>query len=205
MSHPTCHLLSLLSQKPGPSSSSACSPPRAPWPLVCSLPARLALASASAEGLASSGLGWSLCALAPWWGLGASLGAASAHGRPLSLSGKPRRLGAAAPAAGHRLLPTLAWPGLASDPVPDATGSGSGRAGPRGPLVHMLPRRALAASRGDRVSPQPGPHGTGLWWCLLGPLHPPPDLDFRRCLGSASHPSTTTPQHPQQWLSASGF
>lgn len=128
MSHPTCHLLSLLSQKPGsPSSASACSPPRTPWPPGCSLPPRLALASA--EGLASSGLGWCLCTLAPWSGLGASLAAAAAHSRPLSLSGKPRRPRAAAPPAGHRLLPTLARPGLASDPVPDTTGSGSRWAG----------------------------------------------------------------------------
>lgn len=73
------------------------------------------------------------------------------------------------------------WPGLASDPVPDATGSGSGRPGlgwgqPAeglvvSPPVHMLPRRAQAAPGGDRISPQAGPHCTGLWWCLLGPPH----------------------------------
>lgn len=126
MSHPTCHLLSLLSQKPGsPSSASACSPPRVSWPPGCSLPPRLALASA--EGLASSGLEWCLCVLAPWWGLGASLAAASAHGRPLSLSGKPRHPRASAPPARYGHCP--AWPGLASDTVPDTTGSGSGWAG----------------------------------------------------------------------------
>lgn len=51
------------------------------------------------------------------------------HPPPLGLSGKPRRPGAAAPPAGHRLLPALARPSLASDPVPDTTGSGSGTAG----------------------------------------------------------------------------
>lgn len=170
MSHPTCHLLSLLSREPGPPlSSSACSPPRAPWPQGCSLPPRPALASAG--GFASSGLGRHLRALGPWWGLRAALVAAFAHRRSSSRSREPRR-----PPSLRPLLPPLlpprdtahcpsrAWPGCAlhrTAPPTDSTGSGS-RAGwarleatgsvPRGPPGHMLRRRALDAAGGDRAS-----------------------------------------------------
>lgn len=67
-------------------------------------------------------------------------------------------------------------PGLASDTVyrtqQEAEVGGLGSAGgnwlrPRGPPVHMPPRRTLAAPGGDRVSLRPEPHHTGLWWCFL--------------------------------------
>lgn len=115
MSHPTCHLLSPFSREPGPPlSSSACSPPRAPWPQGCSPPPRPALASAG--GFASSGLGRRLRALGPWWGLRAALVAAFAHRRSSSRSREPRRPPGLRPLlpprdTAHR--PPRAWPGCA--------------------------------------------------------------------------------------------
>lgn len=199
MSHPTCHLLSLLLQRPGPPlSSSACSPPRAPGPQGCSLPPCLALVSA--EDFASSGLGRRLRAPGPWRGLAVALVASSARRRPPSLSGKPRSPpGLRAGLPPQDTAPLLARPGpaLAVHRLPDSAGSGSEAGGarlgatgwaPRGPPDHMLPRPSIVAAL--EVTGRIARVCCCARWGL--PVLPP-DLDFWGCLGAFCQQPLLTP------------
>ena len=160
--HPTCHFPPLLSQTPGPPSSSFACSPCAPGP-------RLVQAAC----LSSSGLARRLHALGPSRAP-RSATAASAPGRPSAHRGPPRPLAGAhrprkscsgrqAPAALSPVPPLPAAPSR-QDP---ATGSGSGvrdawlgqaRQGPTGGRTSSLCSQPLRGSlRGVGVEPSSRP------------------------------------------------